>query len=226
MENQLLNNMLKSSKVMKEDYNNILKDQKSFKLKSYEYYYTISKFCIRVIDYYKANKETIGINQNAFLDTIVYDDLGFKSSMFYDYIRFYNHENKIAVFENMKEKTIKESSFDCSKGINDIKRIVREHTPRTTKGKDGKSKNPFKVVHRFQIIDNNSTDYINILSDGKKYSIKAKINDSFEIIETPENRDQILETLKDELSKIEKYFDKVDMKIKDQMNKQNEKITV
>ena len=226
MKNQLLNNMLNSSKVMKEDYNNILKDQKSFKLKSYNYYMNISKFCIRVIDYYKANKETIGINQNAFLDTIVYDDLGFKSSMFYDYIRFYNHENKIGVFENMKEKTIKESSFDCSKGINDIKSIVREHTPRTKKGKDEDNSNKFVIVHRFAINDGSNTDYINILSDGKEYRIKAKINESFEIIETPENRIEILESLKDELSKIEKYFDKVDIKIKDQMNKQNEKITI
>ena len=32
MKNQLLNNMLNSSKVMKKDFNNILKDQKSFKL--------------------------------------------------------------------------------------------------------------------------------------------------------------------------------------------------
>ena len=226
MKNQLLNNMLNSSKVMKEDYNNILKDQKSFKLKSYNYYMNISKFCIRVIDYYKANKEAIGINQNAFLDTIVYDDLGFKSSMFYDYIRFYNHENKIGVFENMKEKTIRESSFDCSKGINDIKSIVREHTPRTTKGKDDNNTNKFVVVHRFAINDGSNTDYINILSDGKEYRIKAKINESFEIIETPENRIEILESLKDELSKIEKYFHKVDNKIKNRMNKQNEKITV
>ena len=82
-----------------------------------------------------------------------------------------------------------------------------------------------KIRYDFRAFNNN-TDYINILSDGKKYSIKAKINDSFEIIETPENRDQILETLKDELSKIEKYFDKVDIDIKDQMNKQNEKVSV
>jgi len=219
MKNQLLNNMLKSSKVMKEDYNNILKDQKSFKLKSYEYYMNISKFCIRVIDYYKANKEAIGINQNAFLDTIVYDDLGFKSSMFYDYIRFYNHENKIGVFENMKEKTIKESSFDCSKGINDIKSIVREHTPRTKKGKDDDNTNKFVIVHRFAINDGGNTDYINILSDGKEYRIKTKVDKSFETLTTKPSIDETIDILKDELSRIENHFNKVTKQIKQQDEK-------
>jgi len=222
MKNQLLNNMLNSSKVMKKDFNNILKDQKSFEIKSYNHFMNISEFCVKVVEYYKANKETIGINQNAFLDSVVYNELKIKSSMIYDYIKFYNHENKIGVFENGNHKTIKETNFDSLRGFTDLKQLVKDNTPRTKKGKDEDNSNKFVIVHRFAINDGSNTDYINILSDGKEYRIKTKVDKSFETLTTKPSIDQTIDILKDEISRIENHFNKVTKQIK----QQDEKVTV